>query len=138
MIPTKSCPVVFRHADEIEILAFQHPLAGLQLVKGTIEENESAQEAAIRELAEEAGLTGAEVIYDLGVWESGYRDQIWSFHLCKIPTNVPDEWIHYTTDDGGHLFKFFWQPLTKHAGQEWHDVFQGALQFIRQSYQKFL
>lgn len=138
MILTKSCPVVLRHAhhtDEIEILAFQHPLAGLQLVKGSIEENESPGDAAIRELTEEAGLTNTEVIQDLGIWSSGYQDQIWSFHLCKIDSNIPDEWIHYTADDGGHLFKFFWQPLAAHPGSEWHEVFRGALRFIRQNYQ---
>ena len=39
----KVCPVVLRGttADGIDILAFRHPLAGAQLVKGTIEIAES-------------------------------------------------------------------------------------------------
>jgi len=138
MIPTKSCPVVFRYAGEIEILAFQHPLAGFQLVKGSIEKNESPQEAALRELEEEAGLTKTRVICDLGIWESGYREQIWLFHICEIDSNVPNEWVHYTNDDGGHFFKFFWQPLAKPVGSEWHEVFKNALQFIRQQHLEIL
>lgn len=37
MRANKACPVVLRHSTELEILAFRHPLAGLQLVKGTVE-----------------------------------------------------------------------------------------------------
>lgn len=107
MTPTKSCPVVLRNDEEMEILAFQHPIAGLQLVKGTIELGENPGETAVRELAEEAGILAAEIISDLGLWESGHQDQIWSFHLCKVEQEIPDEWVHHTADDGGHNFKFF-------------------------------
>ena len=37
MAVDKACPVVLRHTTELEVLAFRHPLAGLQLVKGTVE-----------------------------------------------------------------------------------------------------
>lgn len=131
MTPTKSCPVVLRNGDEVEILAFQHPIAGLQLVKGTIEPGENPREAAVRELAEEAGILAADVTSDLGLWASGYQDQIWSFHLCKVGQETPDKWVHHTGDDGGHDFKFFWHPLAKPVHSEWHEVFQGALAFIR-------
>ncbi|MFT3757807.1 NUDIX domain-containing protein [Thauera sp.] len=56
MKPTKSCPVLLRRDGEVGILAFQHPIAGFQIVKGSIEEGESPEEAAIRELAEESGV----------------------------------------------------------------------------------
>ena len=52
LIPDKACPVVIRHPAAPEILAFEHPLAGLQLVKGSIEPNETAAAAAVRELYE--------------------------------------------------------------------------------------
>lgn len=131
MIPTKSCPVVLRNGEGLEILAFKHPIAGLQLVKGTIEPGENPGEAAVRELAEEAGILAADITSDLGLWETGYQDQIWSFHLCKVEQETPDEWVHHTTDDGGHDFKFFWHSLTKPTNSEWHEVFHGALEFIR-------
>lgn len=129
MTPTKSCPVVLRKNKEIEILAFQHPTAGLQLVKGTIEAGESPDKAAIRELAEEAGILGAEISSNLGLWESGYQGQIWSFHLCKVDQKIPDEWVHHTADDGGHDFKLFWHPLAKPTNSQWREVFQGAMNF---------
>lgn len=133
MSPTKSCPVVLRNVNGngIEILAFQHPLAGLQLVKGTIEPDEKPDEAAIRELGEESGILEAEAIFNLGLWKSGYKNQIWSFHLCRVNQKIPDEWVHHTLDDGGHDFKFFWHPLAEPATSQWHEVFHGALNFIQ-------
>ncbi len=131
MKPTKVCPVVLRMGSEAEILAFRHPLAGLQLVKGTIEPDESPDDAALRELAEESGLVGAVVASHLGVWNSDYEDQVWSFYLCEIANTLPDEWIHHTSDDGGHDFRFFWHPLSVSPTSEWHEVFHAALIFIR-------
>ena len=46
----KACPVVFRDSSLQQILAFEHPKAGLQLVKGRIEPGENARAAALREL----------------------------------------------------------------------------------------
>jgi 8-oxo-dGTP pyrophosphatase MutT (NUDIX family) len=92
-------------------------------VKGTIEPGENPREAAIRELAEESGISEAEIVSDPGLWKSGYQNQIRSFHLCKVNQETPDEWVYHTTDDSGHDFKFFWHPLTKPADSQWHAVF---------------
>ncbi|MCO8251995.1 MULTISPECIES: NUDIX domain-containing protein [Comamonas] len=127
--PSKACPVVIRGQGSIEILAFEHPLAGLQLVKGTIEPGENSREAALRELREESGLEASEVLLDLGIWASGYEDQIWAFHLCDV-RHSPESWTHQTSDDGGHDFKFFWHPLAQPPNERWHWVFQGALKYI--------
>ena len=78
--PGKACPVVIRGQGAIEILAFEHPLAGLQLVKGMIEPGESSRDAALRELREESGLIASNVLADLGIWIPGYENQIWAFH----------------------------------------------------------
>jgi 8-oxo-dGTP pyrophosphatase MutT (NUDIX family) len=57
--PRKACPVIVRRtAGGVEILAFRHPKAGCQLVKGTIEPAESVRRAAERELQEESGIIG--------------------------------------------------------------------------------
>ena len=50
----KACPVMFRDSSMRKILAFEHPEAGVQLVKGSIEPGENPRLAALRELAEEA------------------------------------------------------------------------------------
>jgi 8-oxo-dGTP pyrophosphatase MutT (NUDIX family) len=127
----KACPVVLRSLGGREILAFEHPLAGFQLVKGTVEAGEMPREAAIRELYEEAGVKADGVVADLGLWESGHEAQMWSFHLCAVPAPLPDSWTHWAADDGGHEFRFFWHPLHEEPSARWHPVFRGALAFIR-------
>ena len=60
MIPNKVCPLVFRDRALTLLLAFRHPLEGIQLVKGTIESGEQPPEAAPRELEEESGIGDSE------------------------------------------------------------------------------
>jgi len=72
----KVCPVVFRDASMRQILAFEHPRRGVQLVKGGLEPGESVRAAALRELAEESGIADTGVVADLGTWESGHRGHV--------------------------------------------------------------
>ena len=132
MTANKVCPVVLRSVEPArEILAFEHPLAGHQLVKGSIEAGESMVSAALRELAEESGLKGVHATRRLGTWESGFQGQVWAFILCESAERLPESWLHHAPDDGGHDFRFFWHPLlTPAASGQWHWVFQGALPFI--------
>lgn len=127
----KACPVVLRSKAVLEVLAFAHPLAGLQLVKGSVEPGEASAVAAVRELAEEAGING-EVLADLGVWHSPLTGHNWAFHQCQVAHDLPDTWTHFAEDDGGHEFRFFWQPLFSEPSAAWHPLFQGALAFLRQ------
>jgi len=52
---------------KLELLVFQHwnPKAGIQIPKGSIEANETAQEAALREAHEETGLDQLELVEHL-------------------------------------------------------------------------
>jgi len=116
----------------VEVLAFDHPLAGLQLVKGTIESGESIEVAALRELAEESGIEAAVVTRNLGIWSSGFEGQVWALVECKPSQACPESWVHLAPDDGGHAFRFFWHPLFESAeSNRWHSLFQGALGFIQ-------
>lgn len=131
MEPVKACAIVVREiADQPSVLAFRHPLAGCQLVKGTITAHEPPELAAVRELREEAGVT-ATAVMDLGTWHSQHGDQVWSFHLCRPSGDLPDSWTHWCEDDGGHAFEFFWQPLSTDSLVEWHPVHARALEFVR-------
>lgn len=130
MFPNKVCPVVFSSSLPTRLLLFRHPLAGTQLVKGTIENGEPPGEAALRELAEESGINDALIEADLGCWRADHRDQIWSFHLCRAGRDLPERWTHQTLDDHGHVFEFFWASLEDLPYADCHPVFQRALKFL--------
>jgi 8-oxo-dGTP pyrophosphatase MutT (NUDIX family) len=129
----KACPVVFRDASMRQILAFEHPEAGLQLVKGRIEAGEDARAAALRELQEESGIahTQTQIAEDLGTWQSGHKGHVWSFHLCTFAPTLPERWTHLCEDDGGHEFKFFWHDVNQEADEKWSPQYRRALQAIR-------
>jgi len=132
MLVNKACPVVLRETTATrELLVFEHPLAGVQLVKGTIEPGEPSEHAALRELAEESGISLASSVRTLGTWSSGHKDQVWSFWVCEPRVSPPDNWVHRAADDGGHLFRFFWHPLFGEVSGQWHPVYQRALRFIQ-------
>jgi 8-oxo-dGTP pyrophosphatase MutT (NUDIX family) len=50
-----------------ELLVFRHPSAGVQLPAGTVEPGETPEEAVLRELSEETGLTDVEIVRPLGL-----------------------------------------------------------------------
>ncbi len=128
----KVCPVVLRNSGNArELLLFEHPLADVQLVKGTLELTDNSYEsAALRELKEESGLSKVSTAKYLGSWESGFQNQQWHFVLCEITEILPNHWRFYTQDDGGHDFKFFWYKLGENADFKCHKVFSDAIKQI--------
>jgi 8-oxo-dGTP pyrophosphatase MutT (NUDIX family) len=105
----KACAVVL-HPDgaPARLLAFEHPKAGLQLVKGGIEPGETPQYAAMRELYEEAGLESTAA---LPLCIDEIDGVLWHFVLCRAKPPVHERWQHLCKDDGGLLFRFFWQQI---------------------------
>jgi 8-oxo-dGTP pyrophosphatase MutT (NUDIX family) len=67
--------IVFRRGKdgEVEILLIQDAKDRWTIPKGHIEEGETAQETAVREIAEEAGLSEVEVVCWLGKIHFRYR-----------------------------------------------------------------
>ncbi|WP_416140982.1 NUDIX domain-containing protein [Marinimicrobium sp. C6131] len=129
----KACPVVVRRREgHLEILVFRHPIAGTQLVKGTIEPGESGRSASERELEEEAGIK-LKAEHLLLEWQRHPDEPTWAIWLMEPGDHLPDHWDHYCKDDGGHLFQYFWHPLLKLPDSEWHSVFTDALAAVRQS-----
>ena len=128
----KVCPVVFRDASMQQILAFEHPLAGMQLVKGFIEPGESVRAAALRELAEESGIDDAGIACDLGDWDPEHKGHCWSLQLCTFRPGLPDEWVHHCVEDGGYDLRFFWHDVNRRPGDGWKPQYRRALAAIRE------
>lgn len=61
--------VTRRSKDGYDLLLFEHPNAGVQIPAGTVERGESAEQAVMREVAEETGLTALSVRRYLGCAE---------------------------------------------------------------------
>lgn len=134
MTISKVVPVVLRQQyDDVQILVFRHPLAGIQIVKGTVEENEALEVAALRELFEESGIQKASIEQYLGVHIPKEVGPNWSVFLCNVYENLPDGWTHFCLDDGGLAFQFFWHSLSEQPSDEWHPLFQDLLSFIQKT-----
>lgn len=107
-----------------KLLVFSHPYepeAGIQVPGGTIEEDESPEQAVLREAFEETGLTGLVLDGFLGEQErdmadSG-REEIhhrYFYHL-RYQGKPQVVWQHaerYPSDNHEpHIFEFFWATL---------------------------
>jgi 8-oxo-dGTP pyrophosphatase MutT (NUDIX family) len=106
--------------------------AGRQLVKGTIEADESIHRAAERELLEESGIVGRTIDY-LGAIQTTAPEQEWHFVLCEVPREAgppPETWTRHTSDGGGLDFAFFWRPLHQEPDEHRHPIFRQVLAFI--------
>jgi len=129
----KACPVVVRKRNgQSEILVFKHPLAGVQLVKGSIERGEPVFTASERELREEAGIL-LKAQHLLCEWQRVPSEPIWGICLMEEGESLPEDWSHFCEDDGGHIFEYFWHPLFETPDEDWHPVFKDALYVIRQA-----
>ncbi len=125
--PQKACLIVLRNRDgRTDVLAFRHPTAGIQLVKGTIKPGEAAEDAARRELAEESGVIIRGDLLPVGPVLIGDPPSVWHMFLTRID-DLPDQWTHATTDDHGHVFAFFWHPLRDAPGSEWGVAYRAVL-----------
>ncbi len=125
----KACPVVTRHQNgQLYLLAFRHPSAGNQLVKGSVKPNEQPSRASLRELFEESGVTACSP-RALGAFPVGSPPIIWHFFHCQTEP-LPTEWSHQTLDDHGHQFDFFWHRLTNDLSPDWHPSYRRAIGFI--------
>ncbi len=74
------------------MLAFRHPLAGSQIVKGTVEPDESLKATVIREMVEESG-GGVIVKRDLGSLFHDHVNQNWPLFEC-VSKPLSDSWEH--------------------------------------------
>ena len=128
----KVCPIVLRKSGStLELLVFEHPLADVQLIKGTLELTDSSVEsAALRELEEESGISKVSSTKYLRSWERGFQNQLWHFVLSEVSESLPNNWTFYTQDDGGHEFNFFWHKLGDSPKFKCYEVFVKAIKQV--------
>lgn len=122
---SKVCACVWRNRPTgPEMLAFAHPTAGNQIVKGTLEPGEDLALALLRELAEESGLQRDQAGEYMGLLHHGgaggiasggtFEHQIWHLFALEAQGTEPEHWQHTAVgslDEEGLEFQFFWQPL---------------------------
>lgn len=118
-----------------ELLVFNqrdHPEAGLQVPAGTVEPGEPIEHALWREVAEEAGLTAAELRLARRLVE--HPEPEWDqvrhvFHLAAS-VDLPEAWTHLVQgagEDAGMAFVYHWATLDiRLAGDQhrWLDALQ--------------
>ena len=73
--------------DGPELLVFEHPVTGLQLPAGTVEEGESFAAAALREGWEETGALGLELVRELAVLDVRGEER----HVFPSPRHRRDD-----------------------------------------------
>lgn len=116
--------LVFEHADDDP----QEP-SGVQVPAGSMLPYESLEDAALREVQEETGLSGLTYVEQVGFVELGLYDEggpsMTNFvHLVDPASGAPGEptvyrdgratWEHIVTgdgDDNGMTFVCWWEPL---------------------------
>lgn len=124
------CPVAL-HPDgaPLRLPIFEHPKAGIQLVKGGLQAGERPKAGAARELFEESGLETRAALY-LGNSDAIVSGEIWHFSMCRLVPPVRAHWQHLCADDGGNLFKFQWLDLTGPL-PDMHISFRNAVDWIK-------
>ncbi len=135
----KACPCVIQ---DNKILAFKHPSAGFQIPKGSVEDHESIEEAVLRELAEESGITAASIGSKVGeldwIIEAGTHSflqaehQEWHIFLVKPEHPLPAQW-HHTAEgseaEEGLNFEFFWQSFDS-IPEQFHPVYREVINMV--------
>ncbi|MFU8852912.1 NUDIX hydrolase [Micromonospora sp. SL1-18] len=110
MIPPRlrvAAYVIRRTGAGPQLLVFDHvdfPEAGTQVPAGGIEPGETPAEAAVREVAEETGLTGVEAVAELGVSERPHPETGQARRTTYVQLHVPgrpaDGWVHQVAGNG--------------------------------------
>ena len=135
----KACPCVI--VDD-HILAFEHPVAGYQIPKGTVEDDESIEAAVLRELEEESGISTGSIIDKIGaldwVIDAGTttfkksQRQEWHIYLVDPGEPLPARWEHVAEGseaENGLIFRYFWQPL-EDIPDAFHPVYHRVIQMV--------
>ncbi len=126
-----------------QLLVFDHPSAGSQIVKGTVEDGESVEDAVVRELFEESGLVVESAGTLIGRWErivgggpseTGTLERnLWHVFDIEAPPNCPTGWEHAAVGspaEEGLVFAFRWVPIGAGLADSLHPLFEPVAHMI--------
>jgi len=144
----KAVAAVIRETNgQLELLVFQHPFAGVQIPKGTIEPNETVQTATVRELKEESGLEAEHAPQLIGKWErtvgggsnedGPLETNLWHISILKTEEQHPENWqheAHGSSAEDGLIFKFFWLPIDHTLAEKLEPLFGPTIKLIQEHY----
>ncbi len=108
------------YKDSLQVLVFDHPNTpevNPQVPAGTLQENESPQEAVLREIFEESGLKFEKIDRYLGQFEyiADYKSETHVRHVYSIMSSGnPNSWRHIVEpddEDSGKVFDYYWLSL---------------------------
>lgn len=135
--------VLRERAGRRELLVFRHPLAGVQIPKGTVEPGETVAQAARRELEEESGLRLDLEPVRLGSWdrivgggpEGTGPPEVNRWHVCALeaPRGVPEAWRHRARGgpaEEGLAFDFGWVGVDGGLAGRLHPLFGPTCRLI--------
>ena len=127
-----------------ELLVFRHPIAGVQIPKGSLEPGEDAEAAALRELREESGISVARIVRKVGRHEvavgagpdenGSVERHIWHTFLIVADDEVRDTWSHRASGsevETGLVFEYLWLPLAE-AREQCASRYHASIDFIMQ------
>lgn len=127
-----ACYVTRDRAGRTELLVFDHvdsPEAGTQVPAGRMEADETYAVAAIREVREETGLTGVEVVGVVGESDRPHPEtgaaQLTTYVHLRITADGPDRWtpvVSGSGEDAGLRFDCRWTPIPVRLAGDQHEL----------------
>ncbi|MFJ7200192.1 MULTISPECIES: NUDIX domain-containing protein [unclassified Streptomyces] len=129
---------VIRHRSVPELLVFDHmgmPEAGTQVPAGGVGRDEEPEQAVLREVVEETGLSAATVVRSVAVEDKPHpgtgQPRRTTFFFLHAPAGTPDSWEHQVRGDGddagfGFACRFLPLPLERPLADE-QDAWLGDI-----------
>jgi 8-oxo-dGTP pyrophosphatase MutT (NUDIX family) len=101
---------------------------GFEVPKGAVEAGETLGQAALREIFEESGITGARIVRELGVTQ--WLDEEQHFFLLEAPPRLADGFEHVVTGQGidaGFQYRYRWLEVERALSDQ---LVQGCDRFV--------